>query len=183
MGYPDPSTICVDSDFCGRTRVYHEDMKFASTVLLLALPLLAAAPELSQVKSVYVLPMTSSLDQYLINRLVAKGQYVIVTDPQKADAIFTDRVGEAFDNKLEDILTSKAEKKKKEEEASKDPMGGNVVRLTSFSKGRGTVFLIDRQSRNVLWSTYAKPKTMSADDLNRVADTIVDRLAKAQKGK
>jgi len=158
-------------------------MKFATSVLLLALPLAAAAPELAQIKSVYVLPMSSSLDQYVIDRIVSHGQFVVVTDPQKADAIFTDRVGESFDNKLDDILTPKAEKKKKEEEASKDPMGGQVIRLTSFSKGRGTVFLVDRQSRNVLWSTYAKPKTSSPDDLHRVADQIVDRLEKAHKGK
>ena len=72
----------------------------------------AAAPELKQVQSVYVLSMTSSLDQYVIDRIVAKGQFTVVTDPLKADAIFTDRVGEAFDNKLDDILIPKEEKKK-----------------------------------------------------------------------
>lgn len=158
-------------------------MKFSTPVLLLALPLFAAAPDLKQVQAIYVLPMTSSLDQYVIDRIVAKGQFTVVTDPQKADAIFTDRVGESFDNKLDDILTPKAEKKKKDEAAEKEGTGSQVIRLTSFSKGRGTVFLVDRQSRNVLWSTYARPKTSTPDDLHRIADQIVERLEKAQKGK
>ena len=158
-------------------------MKFSILVLFLALPLFAAGADLKQIQAIYVLPMTSSLDQYVIDRIVAKGQFTVVTDPQKADAIFTDRVGEAFDNKLDDVLTPKAEKKKKEEEAAKDNTGGPVIRLTSFSKGRGTVFLIDRQSRNVLWSTYARPKTSTPDDLHRIADRIIDRLEKAHKGK
>ncbi len=156
-------------------------MKFATPVLLLAaLQMIAAAPELKNVQSIYVLPMTSSLDQYVIDRIVAKGQFTVVTDPQKADAIFTDRVGEAFDNKLDDIMTPKAEKKKKDEATEKDGVGGGpIVRLTSFSKGRGTVFLVDRVSRNVIWSTYARPKISTPDELHHIADQIIERLEKA----
>ncbi len=185
---PDPVCCLINklqtkSDFLAEGSVYDEDMKFAPTVLLLAMPLLAAAPELKQVHSVYVLPMTSSLDQYVIDRIVAKGQFTVVTDPLKADAIFTDRVGEALDTKLDDILVSKEDKKKKKE-AEKDSLTDNgPTRLTSFSKGRGTVFLVDRQSRNVLWSTYARPKTSTPDELHHIADQIVDRLEKAHKVK
>ncbi|MEO8026746.1 MAG: hypothetical protein ABI823_09735, partial [Bryobacteraceae bacterium] len=140
--------------------------------------------ELKNVQSVYVLQMTSSLDQYVIDRIVAGGHFIVVTDPLKADAIFTDRVGEAFDNKLDDILTPKQVREKKKEDEDKDMKGGSqVIRLTSFSKGRGTVFLVDRQSRNVLWSTYARPKDSTPDELHHIADRIVERLEKATKGK
>ena len=160
-------------------------MKFARLTLLFSLPLLASSPELKQVRNIYVLSMASSLDQYVIDRIVGKGEFAIVTDPQKADAFFTDRVGEALDNKLTDLLTPKVtEKKKDDEKKDKDKEGDSgVIRLTSFSKGRGTVFLIDRQSRNVLWSTYARPKDSTPDELHRIAGIMIDRLEKAHKEK
>lgn len=174
--------------FPPRACVYDEDMKFARFALLLALPVLSAAPELMRVQSIYVLGMGSGLDQYLINRIVSKGEFTVVTDPQKADAIFTDRVGESMDTKLDALLAPKTVVKKKkdkdkDEDDDKGVGNGAAVRLTSFSRGRGTVFLIDRNSRNVLWSTYARPKSTNSDELNRVADEIIERLEKAHKGK
>jgi hypothetical protein len=60
----------------------------------------AAQPkaELAQVHKVYLLPMSNGMDQYLANRIAGLGVFQVVTDPKRADAIFTDRLGEAFES-------------------------------------------------------------------------------------
>jgi hypothetical protein len=57
-----------------------------------------ARPGLAQVHTVYLLSMTNGMDQYLANRLTGSGVFQVVTDPKKADAIFTDHLGEAFES-------------------------------------------------------------------------------------
>lgn len=146
--------------------------------LLLAAGLPGASPELKRVQSIYVTGMGSGLDQYLVNRLVKAGQFTIVGDPQKADAIFTDSVGENTQAKLDALLNP--EKEEKAEDKDNSPA---KTRLTAFSKGRGTVFLIDRQSRNVLWSTFARPSRTTPEEMVKVADTIASRLEKDHQGK
>ena len=77
-------------------------MKTTIALLLSSLTLALAAPpkaELAQVHKVYLLPMTNGMEQYLANRLTGLGVFQVVTDPKKADAIFTDRIGEAFEAK------------------------------------------------------------------------------------
>ena len=43
--------------------------------------------------------------------------------------------------------------------------------------------MIDRQTRNIIWSTYARPKSSEAKDVARTADQIAKELAKARAGK
>jgi hypothetical protein len=57
-------------------------------------------PELLQIKTVYMLPMHFGFDQYLANELVRGGTVRVVLDPAKADAVFTDRLGDAVEQKL-----------------------------------------------------------------------------------
>jgi hypothetical protein len=81
-----------------------------NTRLLVALPTLLAGlalgadqpvrPELIEVKSVYMLPMRFGLDQYLANQLARSGAVRVVIDPAKADAVFTDRLGDALEQRL-----------------------------------------------------------------------------------
>lgn len=53
--------------------------------------------------------------------------------------------------------------------------------IRSFSRGRGTFFLVDRKTRNVLWSTYERPKNGSPDELNRTAERVVNDLKRDLK--
>jgi hypothetical protein len=46
----------------------------------------------------------------------------------------------------------------------------------TFGRSRGTVFLVDRAANRVIWSTYVLPRSRRPDELNRVADQIVERL-------
>jgi hypothetical protein len=45
------------------------------------------------------------------------------------------------------------------------------------------VFLVDRKTRNVIWSDYVRPKNAQPDELNHVADKIAAQLEKDKKVK
>ena len=49
---------------------------------------------------------------------------------------------------------------------------------TSWSRGRGNFFLVDRQSRTVIWSIYERPKNSTPDELTKAATKVVQRLKK-----
>lgn len=162
----------------------------AALCLLAAGALTAADPGLTQIRNVYLLPMSSSLDQYLANRLTASGRYQVVTDPAQADAIFTDRLGSDFEDKLQELYppppkpeeeAKKEEKDEKTEEKSMVSALGEASeklgkRTSSFSRGKGNIFLVERNSKRVLWSTYLRSRSSMPDELNRTAGEIVSRL-------
>jgi hypothetical protein len=154
-------------------------------VCALGLSLAANKPQLDAVHTVYLLPMGGSLDQYLATRLTQLGTFQVVTDPQKADAIFTDKIGEGFEQKMQELYPPPETKTDDEKDADKDkdPYGKPGQRFGSFSRGHGTVFLVDRQSRNVVWSIYWPIKSSRPDDVNRRADQIAEKLRKDIKGK
>lgn len=57
----------------------------------------------------------------------------------------------------------------------------NPAPLSMFGRGKGTIFLVDAKSRQVIWSTYDPPKSNAARDLNRTASSIVSRISKDLK--
>jgi hypothetical protein len=158
---------------------------------------LLCGAELSGVHTVYVLPMSKGLDQYLVNRLANDHLFQMVTDPTLADAFLTDRVGESLQAKLEEIFPppepEKPEPKKdkdKDKDSPSNPMLGDTVNKlaavganNSFSRGKGNVFLVDAKSRQVVWSVYQLPKGSSAKELDRTASDIVSRLKRDLKRK
>jgi len=169
------------------------------TVLLSAIlagVLLGAAPELSGVRAVYLFPMGGGLDQYLANRLTNAGVFQVVADPKKADGVFTDRLGPAFEARLAELFpepppppaepAKKAEKKEAEEAkpaAGEAATAPEPLRVSSFTRGKGTLFLVQPKTRAVLWSIYEKPRSTQAADLDRTARRIIDRLQRDLKGK
>ncbi len=166
-------------------------MKLFCALALFAGSLAAAVnPQLKQVNTVYILSMGSSMDQYLANRLTTLGVFQVVADPQKADAIITDRLGESFESKLNELYppppaakpVAKDEKSEKEKDGV-DMGGGGVNRVGPSGRGRGNFFIVDRKSRNVLWSVYERPKDSSPGELSRTAERIVKRLINDLSGK
>ncbi|MGB6946097.1 MAG: hypothetical protein WBE37_27095 [Bryobacteraceae bacterium] len=170
-------------------------------VLLCSLAALAAAafasvnPELHQVKRVYILSMGSGMDQYLANQLTISGIFEVVTDPKKADAIVTDNVGEAFQTKLDDLYKPPAPPKKeadaakaaddsnadtkpapKDRFADIDFSGGRGFTTSSFGRGKGNFFVVDRSSRVVLWSVYERSKNSTPGELTKTASRVVKHL-------
>ena len=146
--------------------------------IFLAAGLTAVAGDLSSIKSVYLMPMSGGLDQYLAIRLSNGGSLQVVTDPKMADAIFTDRIGSNFEQSLQDMY---GEKKKSDGKLSSDDF--SKPSMQPLSHGKGSLFLVDRQSHTVLWSTYAKAKSTDSDDMNHLATKIADQLIKDRAGK
>ncbi|MGP8247970.1 MAG: hypothetical protein ACLQVN_26090 [Bryobacteraceae bacterium] len=162
----------------------------------------AWAADLNGVHTVYLLNMAHGLDQYLANRLTGDHLFIVVTDPKKADAVITDQLGGNLDATLETIAPSpkppeKAEAKAREPGDTKGrgdaPAGGsnslaaafggntnNALEhpVSTFARSKGTIFLVDAKSRQVLWSLYTKPKGTESKDMDRTASGIVSRLRK-----
>ena len=173
-----------------------EVMKRLLLLLSCSAALLGGA-ELSGVHTVYVLSMSKGLDQYLANRLASDHLFQVVTDPKLADTFLTDRVGESLQAKLEEIFPPPPSEKpapkpdkEKDKDASSNPMLADTVNklaavgtTNSFSRGKGTVFLVDAKSRQVVWSVYHLAKGSSAKELDRTASDIVSRLKRDLKGK
>jgi hypothetical protein len=138
----------------------------------------AQNPQLAEIHSVYILPMSGSLDQFLAVRLNASNLFLVVTDPKKADAVFTERIGVNFEDALKELYASdtKDAKEKKDDDYSRPTM-------KPLSNGKGSVFLVDRKTKNVVWSVYDRPKSNRADDVNQLAQKIVKKLEKDIKGK
>ena len=167
---------------------------------------LAAAAELTGGRTVYLMPMGRGLDQFIANRLTRMHVLLVVTDPAKADTIFTDQVGATLEDKLKDLYPpppdpeaqeAAHEAAKEKEAAAKekaeqpdasaiqvrpsiladtvnkaDKAGGMGV----AGRGRGTIFLVDVKSRQVLWSVFEKPKNSSPHELDHTAERVVKQL-------
>jgi hypothetical protein len=155
-----------------------DSMKLLMKVLLFASLATAGSPELSTIKSVYMLPMQAGLDQYLAVRLTTGGILRVVTDPQLADAVFTDRIGAGFDETLRDLTTSPEEKA----ERAKNGDDSRVF-LSPGIRGKGSVFLVGRKTHAVVWSMHSEYRDSQAETLNRLAVKIADQLRKDLKEK
>lgn len=176
---------------------------FATVAVLRAQPQSHPQVQPPQVRTVYFLPMQHGLDQYLANRLTNSGAVHVTADPKKADAIFTDALGEALEKKLNELFPPPAETRKaaqpappkedSEQEAleSHEPLPPAtqakrqepLIRPSSFRRGKGTLFLVDVHSRNVVWSTYATPKDASSAEMDRAAERIAARFESDIKAK
>jgi hypothetical protein len=165
------------------------------------------AAGLSDVRKVYMLPMSNSLDQYLANRLTNGQIFQVVTDPTLADAVFTDRIGESFEAKLAELLpepeppapkaAEPAKEDKAKDEKAKDaakaaeprgdvmsePMNklAKAGAMASIARARGTVFLVDTKSRSVIWSAFEPARDSSARTLDRTASQLVIRIKRELK--
>ncbi len=136
---------------------------------------MALGAGVSEVKSVYLLPMSGGLDQHLANQLAAAQVFQVVTDPKRADAIFTDRLGEAFEQKLTELYAPP-------EEDKEDDSGSQRKHISTLGRASSTVFLVDLKSRAVIWSGYEKRGVNPAGQ-ERVASQIVRQILKQQKAK
>jgi hypothetical protein len=177
---------------------------FCAFCLLAAAALAGVNPQLHEVKRVYILAMGSGMDQYLANQLAVAGIFEVVTDPKNADAIVTDNVGEAFQNKLDDLYPPPPKPKAAPEAtkpaadsgtsvdvgdgAAPDPkaakkdafadvdFAGGSSRLSSLARAKGNFFVVDRNSRIVLWSVYERPKNSTPGELTKTASRVVKHL-------
>ena len=157
--------------------LYHKKMKLFTLFAVAGVAVFGSGVDTEAYKTVYILPMANSLDQFLAIKLTTGDVMQVVTDAHKADAIFTDRIGAGFEQKLDDIYGGKP----KESEDSQD---GTVRKpAQAITRGKGAIFLVDPKTRNVIWSDYEHPKNTSPEEMNRLAERIAGHLEKARKGK
>jgi hypothetical protein len=130
---------------------------------------------LAAVKKVYLLPMHNGLDQHLASELTRQKVAEVVVDPKKAEAVFTDRLGETFEAKISELFGAKKEDAKPGETIRGPGIGGK--------RNAGTVFLVDPASMTVLWSAYQPPKDSSRDSMLLCARKIVQQLAETRQPK
>jgi hypothetical protein len=148
---------------------------FWAFALLAASPIAAVNPQLKQVNSVYILGMSSGMDQFLANQFTTMSVFQVVTDPQKADAIVTDRLGEPFESKLKELYPRDSPPAVADDKKNGADLSGGA-RVSSVGRGRGTFFIVDRKSRTVLWSIYEEPKDSTPSELTKTARRVVQRL-------
>ena len=74
--------------------------------------------------------------------------------------------------------------KPKDEEKEKDNAWvSQRPRSASFGRGRGTIFLVDRKTRDVVWSIYAPSNSLRPKDLDRNAISIVRKIEESVRPK
>jgi hypothetical protein len=155
--------------------------RFVMALAAMLLPAGVFGAEISGIKTVYMLPMSSGLDQYLAVRLTTGAVLQVVADPRNADAVLTDYIGQSFEARLDEMYGAKP--KSEDDKNDKNGATPDFARPTSGARSRGAIFLVNRKTRDVVWSVYERPKGTAPADLNRTADRIADKLAKAIKGK
>ena len=167
-----------------RRASYDKAMKqFLLAVAALTMSMGVSAAGLGDIKTVYLLPMSSGMDQYLAQQLTAAAVLQVVTDPQKADAVLTDHVGETFEQSLADLYGTKPPAGDKAAEPDEDKGAPFARSGMQGKRGRGTIFLVNRRSHDVLWSVYELPKDSRPEVLRRSAGRIAAKLARAIQGK
>jgi hypothetical protein len=153
-------------------------MKWA--VSLLCCLNLAAAAELTGARTVYLMPMGHGLDQFIANRLTRMHVLRVVTDPAKADIIFTDEVGAALEDRLNDLyplpLSPEAQAAAAEKAAAKEAAAKEKTDKPGAYQAPGPGSLLDVQSRDVLWSVFEKPKNSNPRELDHTAERVVKQL-------
>lgn len=135
-----------------------------SLIGLMGALLLAEAPDLRSVRKVFIEKMDNNLDQYLRAEFTKqfKGKVMIVLDQKDADAILVG-VGE-------------------EQKGTGAKITGRYLGLHDVATG--TVSLLDKEGKVILWSNEAGDRNMWVGPLARggqrkVADRLVSKLKKA----
>ena len=146
--------------------------RFPLLVLLAA----SAFGQSGATRQVYVMPMAGGLDQHVADWLTREHVMQVVTDAKTADLVLTDRLGEAFEQKLVQ-LKPEPEKTAADTGTDKKTAGAGAARISFRSTAaRGTLFLVDVKTRVVLWSDHEKMRGSSDKDLDRQAERAVKSL-------
>lgn len=138
--------------------------KFLVLLAVLTLPAFCQKTELRAVKKVFIEKMDNNLDQYLRAEFSKqfKGNVVVVLDAKDADAILAG-VGE-------------------EQKGTGAKITGRYLGLHDVATG--TVSLLDKEGKVILWSDEAGDRNMWLGPMARggqrkVADRLVNKLRKA----
>ncbi len=76
--------------------------------------------------------------------------------------------------KDDDSSTDDGKSKNKDRLSDVDLSG--LAHVSTFGRGKGNFFLVDRGSRSVLWSAYQRPKDSTPGELEKTAGKVVKQL-------
>jgi hypothetical protein len=152
-------------------------MKLLKSVLWsLSICGLLSGAQLRDVKTVYLYPMMGGFDLLLAQELVAAHIYRVVPDPKLADAVFTDQLGEVFLYKLDHIQTPPVAAKTSGSTSNMTTTPDTAPHGSTFSRAQGALFLVDIKSKEVVWTTFQKPKNITSPELHKTALKTVKQL-------
>lgn len=171
------------------TRLLRRDLVLG--LALLSLTVFAAPVEPEPGANVYILQMRSGFDLYLASQLTQMGALTVVTDPTLAQYVLSDSVGKGFEDAMEALYPKpKPEEpdEKADDDSKKDGAGSMVDayanttrRTSSFARGEGNLFLVNRENSIVVWSTFLDRRDARSDAMNKDATQVVKRLLKFMK--
>lgn len=167
-------------------------------LLLILLPLaamVATAAEPAPVgATVYLMRMKSGFDLHLANALTSGSVLRVVADPKIADYVFTEYLGPGFEGAMDEMYRQAEETKEAPEDGAAAKDDGDeaaavrtavavsgAVRSSSFGRAEGTLFLVRRSDRMVVWSTFLRRNDTRAPKLDNAAKEVAKRLRKSMK--
>lgn len=120
-------------------------------------------------KTVYILPMSGGLDQYIAQQLTKDHLMQVVADPKAAQVFMTDSLGPGFEQRLKTLLPT---------DTSSKSAGDDSPHTFRTSRSHGTIFIVDAKSLHVLWSDHHKPPASTSDrSLSLAAAEITRELS------
>ena len=148
-------------------------------VVLVCASLVSAQPP--HISNIYILPMAGGMDQYLAGRLARDRVLPVVADPKAAGVVMTDRLGETFEVRMNQLIPMPAAESVDRKADPKVPANENGVHPAFQSSARrGTFFLVDAKTRQVVWSGYFRPlRNPTPDSLDKQAAEIATNLKAA----
>ncbi len=165
-------------------------MRWLLILAALAAPLMAA--DLSSLGPVYFWPMNGALDQYVAEQATSSGVFAVTVDPARAKTVMTDHIDAKFFEGMNEIFVDEAEtaaaaaaNEDDEEEASgsiESGLAANRPANRPRSSPKGTVFLVDIQSHQVVWSTFLGEFDRSPKKLHKKAQQVISDLGKSMSG-
>ena len=163
-------------------RCYNPDhMRWLVALAAIAAPL--AAADLASVGPVYFWPMNGALDQYVAEQATSEGLFPVTVDPAKAKTVMTDHIDAKFFEGMSEVFatpTPPSAEGEAEEASGSIEDGLAPQRPPNRPRGNphGTVFLVDVQTRQVVWSAYIGEYDRSPKRLHREAKQVVSELRK-----
>ena len=155
-------------------------MRWLIALAAIAAPL--AAADLDSVGPVYFWPMSNALDQYVAQRATSEGVFPVTVDPKQAKTVMTDHIDAKFFDGMNEIFAPETPAAEEESDAPDGSIESGLAPRRAANRPRGnphgTVFLVDVQTREVVWSAFIGEYDRSPKSLHREAKEVVSALRK-----
>ncbi len=129
--------------------------------------------------------MNGALDQYVAEQVTSEGLFPVTVDPARAKTVMTDHIDAKFFDGMNEVFAPKKAPPAVGDAEAKAANGSiedglTAPRAANRPRGnpQGTVFLVDVQTRQVVWSTYIGEYDRRPKRLHQEAKQVVGDLRK-----